>query len=130
MAVEFNTRFLYRDHTDAARESHLTAHSQRYLDANRRFLRKAKDRGVMIAIGSDAHSPKDQGGAFTTVLAVLDELDINQIVFPRAGPLRRAALGVFREPEPAPAPAPDPVPEPQRPHERWAGTADGASPEP
>ena len=98
MAVEFNTRFLYRDHTDEEK--------QRYLAANKRFLRKAKARGVGIAIGSDAHSPKDQGGAFETVLALLDELDINEIVFPLGGSLRRVALRVERKPEPEPAPAP------------------------
>jgi HisJ family histidinol phosphate phosphatase len=121
MAVEFNTRFLYRDHTDDEK--------RRYIDANKRFLRKAKDRGVMIAIGSDAHSPKDQGGAFSTVLDVLDELDINEIVFPLAGTLRRVALRVVREPEPEPPPAPptpEPVAEPQRAHERTAAPADGA----
>lgn len=122
MAVEFNTRFLYRDHTDEER--------QRYLDANKRFLRKAKDRGVMIAIGSDAHSPKDQGGAFSTVLEVLDELDINEIVFPLAGTLRRVALRVVREPEPEPPPAPEPVPEPQRAHERAVPAGDTAAAEP
>jgi len=122
MAVEFNTRFLYRDHTEDEQ--------RRYVQANKRFLRKAKDRGVMIAIGSDAHSPKDQGGAFTTVLEVLDELEINEIVFPLAGTLRRVALRVVREPEPEPppAPAPEPVPEPQRAHERAA--SDGAAAEP
>jgi HisJ family histidinol phosphate phosphatase len=121
MAVEFNTRFLYRDHTDEEK--------QRYIDANKRFLRKARDRGVMIAIGSDAHSPKDQGGAFSTVLDVLDELEINEIVFPLAGTLRRVALRVVREPEPEPpAPAPEPVPEPQRAHERGAASDGAAEP--
>ena len=121
MAVEFNTRFLYRDHSDEEK--------QRYIDANKRFLRKARDRGVMIAIGSDAHSPKDQGGAFSAVLDVLDELEINEIVFPLAGTLRRVALRVVREPEPEPppAPAPEPVPEPQRAHERVAAATDGAA---
>ena len=121
MAVEFNTRFLYRDHSDDEK--------RRYIEANKRFLRKAKDRGVMIAIGSDAHSPKDQGGAFATVLEVLDELDINEIVFPLAGTLRRVALRVVREPEPEPPPAPpapEPVAEPQRAHERVPAAADGA----
>jgi HisJ family histidinol phosphate phosphatase len=120
MAVEFNTRFLYRDHSDEEK--------RRYIDANKRFLRKAKDRGVMIAIGSDAHSPKDQGGAFATVLEVLDELDVNEIVFPLAGTLRRVALRVVREPEPEPPPAPEP--EPQRAHERVAAASDGAAAEP
>ncbi|HEX3466825.1 MAG TPA: hypothetical protein VHT05_01865 [Candidatus Elarobacter sp.] len=103
MAVEFNTRFLYRDHTDEEK--------QRYLDANRRFLRKAKLRGIGIAVGSDAHSPKDQAGAFDVVLQVLDELEVNEIVFPLAGSLRRVALRVVREPEPEPVPEPPP-PEP------------------
>ena len=106
MAVEFNTRFLYRDHSDEQK--------RRYLDANRRFLRKAKERGVGIAIGSDAHSPKDQGGAFDIVLDVLDELEINEIVFPLGGQLRRVALRVVREPEPEPVPEPPPPPEPVR----------------
>src|SRR5579884_2903678 len=100
MAIEFNTRFLYREHTDEEKA--------RYLEANKRLLRKARDRGVGIAIGSDAHSPKDQGGAFETVLAVLDELDINEIVFPLAGSLRRVALRIVREPEPEPAAAAEP----------------------
>ncbi len=100
MAIEFNTRFFYRDYTDDEKD--------RYLAANKRFLRKAKDRGVQIAIGSDAHSPRDQGGAFEVVLSVLDELDINEIVFPMGGQLRRVALRVVREPEPPAPPAPEP----------------------
>ncbi|MBV9407195.1 MAG: hypothetical protein JO164_00110 [Candidatus Eremiobacteraeota bacterium] len=102
MAVEFNTRFLYREHTDEEKA--------RYLEANKRFLRKARDRGIGIAIGSDAHSPKDQGRAFDVVLNVLDELDINEIIFPLGGLLRRVALRVAREPEPEPLPEPVPVP--------------------
>ena len=119
MAVEFNTRFLYRDHTDEEK--------RRYVEANKRFLRKAKERGIMIAIGSDAHSPKDQGGAFATVLEVLDELDVNEIVFPLAGKLARVALRVVREPEPEPPPAPEPAPEPHRAHERTPASADAAA---
>ncbi|MGD0052842.1 MAG: hypothetical protein ABSD03_13655, partial [Vulcanimicrobiaceae bacterium] len=94
MAVEFNTRFLYRDHPEEEK--------QHYLNVNARLLRKAKERGVGIAIGSDAHSPRDQGGAFDIVLQVLDDLEINEIVFPLAGVLRRVALRVVREPEPEP----------------------------
>jgi HisJ family histidinol phosphate phosphatase len=104
MAVEFNTRFLYRDHPEEEKA--------RYLAANTRLLRKAKERNVGIAIGSDAHSPRDQGGAFETVLAVLDELDINELVFPLGGLLRRVALRIVREPEPEPPPViaePEPV---------------------
>lgn len=102
MAIEFNTRFLYRDHPDEEKD--------RYLRANRRLLRKAKERGVLIAIGSDAHSPRDQGNGFEIVLQVLDQLDINELVFPLAGSLRRVALRVVREPEPPPEPEPVPVP--------------------
>src|SRR6202011_2096338 len=106
MAIEFNTRFFYRDHE--------TEEKDRYLEANKRLLRKARDRGVAIAIGSDAHSPKDQGGAFDVVLHVLDSLDINEIVFPMGGVLRRVALRVVREPEPEPEPVPEPPPEPPK----------------
>jgi HisJ family histidinol phosphate phosphatase len=102
MAVEFNTRFLYRDHTDEEK--------QRYIDANRRLLRKAKERGIGIAIGSDAHSPRDQGNGFVTVLGVLDELEINELVFPIGGRLARVALRYVKPPEPEPAPLPPPEP--------------------
>ncbi len=129
MAIEFNTRFFYRDHSNEEKD--------RYLDANQRLLRKAKARGVQIAIGSDAHSPKDQGGAFEVVLHVLDALDINEIVFPLGGQLRRVALRVFREPEPEPvpeAPAPEPQPvaqaaaEPARPVRKARATAASTRP--
>jgi len=103
MAVEFNTRFLYRDHS--------AEEKLRYLDANRRLLRKAKERGIGIAIGSDAHSPRDQGNAFETVLGVLDELEINELIFPIGGRLARVALRYVKPPEPEPAPPPPP-PEP------------------
>lgn len=103
MAVEFNTRFLYRDHPEDQK--------RRYLDANRRLLRKAKERGIGIAIGSDAHSPRDQGNGFVEVLEVLDELEINELVFPIGGRLARVALRYVKPPEPEPAPPP-PAPEP------------------
>jgi len=99
MAVEFNTRFLYRESTSAAERA-------KYLAANTRLLRKAKERGIGIAIGSDAHSPRDQGGEFATVLGVLDQLEINEIVFPIAGRLLRVALRVIKPPEPVPEPEP------------------------
>jgi len=108
MAIEFNTRFLYRDHPDEEKD--------RYLRANSRLLKKAKERGVQIAIGSDAHSPRDQGNGFEIVLQILDSLDINELVFPLGGSLRRVALRVVREPEPEPVPEPVPVaaaPEPK-----------------
>ena len=89
MAVEINTRFLYRDHPEEQRE--------RYKAANLRLLRKAKAKGVGIAVGSDAHSPKDQGAAFDQVLALLDEAEINELVFPIAGRLARVALRATKE---------------------------------
>jgi histone H1/5 len=119
MAIEFNTRFLYRDHPDEEKD--------RYMTANRRLLRKAKERGVQIAIGSDAHSPRDQGNGFEIVLGVLDELDINELVFPLGGSLRRVALRVVREPEPEPPPPP---PEPvvvAKPARATAAAANGAA---
>ncbi|MFN2461405.1 MAG: hypothetical protein ABR591_12070 [Candidatus Velthaea sp.] len=102
MAIEFNTRFLYRDNADEEK--------QKYLRAYERLLKKAKARNIGIAVGSDAHSPKDQGGAFTTVLDVLDACEINEIVFPLAGRLARVALRVERKPEPEPPPPPPPPP--------------------
>ncbi len=93
IAIEVNTRFLYREHTPEEKE--------RYLAAHRRLLRKCKARNVGVAIGSDAHSPKDQGRAFNTILALLDECEINEIVFPIAGRLARVALRVERKSEPA-----------------------------
>ena len=103
MAIEFNTRFLYRDHPEEQK--------QKFLNSYARLLRKAKAKSVGIAVGSDAHSPKDQGGAFETVLDVLDDCEINEIVFPLAGRLARVALRVEKkpEPEPPPPPAPEPV---------------------
>ena len=89
MAIEINTRFLYRDHPDGEKA--------RFLAANKRLAAKARAAGVPIAIGSSAHSPRDQGGAFDRVLAILDELDINEIVFPVGGSLRRVALRATKE---------------------------------
>jgi len=89
LAVEINTRFLYRDHSDDRKK--------KYLDANARLIRKAKARGVGIAIGSDAHSPRDQGNAFDVVLKMLDDAKVNEIVFPVGGRLARVALRATRE---------------------------------
>ncbi|MGH7737544.1 MAG: hypothetical protein ACREMP_06725 [Candidatus Tyrphobacter sp.] len=89
LAIELNTRFLYRDHTDEQRK--------KYLDAYRRLLKKAKAKGVRIAIGSDAHSPKDQGSAFDVVLKLLDDCGINELAFPVNGRLPRVALRATRE---------------------------------
>jgi HisJ family histidinol phosphate phosphatase len=89
LAVEINTRFLYREHPDDRKK--------KYLDANARLIRKARARGVGIAIGSDAHSPKDQGNGFDIVLKLLDDARVNEIVFPVAGRLARVALRATRE---------------------------------
>jgi HisJ family histidinol phosphate phosphatase len=89
IAVEINTRFLYRDHSDESKK--------KYLDANARLIRKAKARGVGIAIGSDAHSPRDQGSAFDVILKLLDDAGINELVFPVGGRLARVALRATRE---------------------------------
>ena len=43
---------------------------QDYYDLTAAYLVKAKAKGVMIAVGSDAHSPRDQGGAFDIVLVI------------------------------------------------------------
>ena len=85
LAIEINTRFLYRDHPEDRKK--------KYLEANARLARKAKARGVGIAVGSDAHSPKDQGNAFDVILKLLDDARINELVFPVARPIsqRRAA---------------------------------------
>jgi len=89
IAVEINTRFLYRDHPEDRKK--------KYLEANARLIRKAKARGVGLAIGSDAHSPKDQGNAFDVVLGLLDDAHVNELVFPVAGRLARVALRATRE---------------------------------
>jgi HisJ family histidinol phosphate phosphatase len=89
LAIEVNTRFLYRDHPEDRKK--------KYLEANARLVRKAKARGVGIAIGSDAHSPKDQGHGFDVVLKLLDDARVNEIVFPVAGRLARVALRATRE---------------------------------
>src|SRR5580700_8787642 len=89
LAIELNTRFLYRDHPEDRRK--------KYLEANARLVRKARARGVGIAVGSDAHSPKDQGNAFDVVLKLLDDAKINEVVFPVGGRLARVALRATRE---------------------------------
>ena len=89
MAVEINTRFLYRDNPEDQK--------QKYIDAISRLMRKAHARGVGIAIGSAAHSPKDQGNGFEIVLPLLDAFKINEVVFPVAGRLARVVLRATRE---------------------------------
>ncbi|MGZ3561157.1 MAG: hypothetical protein ACXVAS_04875 [Vulcanimicrobiaceae bacterium] len=89
MAIEINTRYLYRENFDDLKEKLRIA----YL----RLLKKAKEKNVGIAIGSDAHSPKDQGNGFDQVLRMLDEAEINEIVFPVGGRLARVALRATKE---------------------------------
>jgi HisJ family histidinol phosphate phosphatase len=88
-AIEINTRFIYRDNP--------AEQKQKYRDALLRLMKKAKNKGVGIAVGSDAHSPKDQGGAFEIILKLLDEAKINELVFPVAGRLARVALRATKE---------------------------------
>ena len=89
LAIEVNTRFLYRDNPADLKK--------KYLEANARLIRKAKALGVGIAIGSDAHSPKDQGNGFDVALKMLDDAKVNEIVFPVGGRLARVALRATRE---------------------------------
>ena len=107
VAIEINSRYVYKHYVgdDAQLEKFRAAHV--------RLLRKAKEKNVEIAVGSDAHSPKDQGRAFDAVLAILDEVEINEIAFPIGGRLARVALRATEEimkqyapPEPEPVPAP------------------------
>jgi len=91
LAVEINSRFFYKHY--AGDDEQLA----RYRAAHLRLLRKAGEKGVMIAVGSDAHSPKDQGAGFDEVLALLDEANINEIAFPINGRLARVALRATEE---------------------------------
>jgi len=89
IAVEINTRFLYRDNPEDRK--------QKYRDALLRLMRKARSKGVGIAVGSDAHSPKDQAASFDIVLKLLDEAKINELVFPVNGRLAIVALRATKE---------------------------------
>jgi HisJ family histidinol phosphate phosphatase len=91
MAIELNTRFFYHHYADDE------SNKRKYRNANLRLLRKAKARGIGIAVGSDAHSPKDQGGAFDVALEILDKAGINEIVFPVDGRMARVALRATEE---------------------------------
>ncbi|MGH7708436.1 MAG: hypothetical protein ACREM8_07630, partial [Vulcanimicrobiaceae bacterium] len=98
MAVELNTRYLYRAEDPAK--------LAQYRAANLRFARKAKAKGVGIAIGADAHSPKDQASCFDEALKILDEAEINELAFPIGGRLARVALRVTKEQLERAAPVP------------------------
>ncbi len=89
MAVEINSRFLYRESDEEQRS--------KLIDAYKRLMRKAKAKGVGIAIGSDAHSPRDQGGGFETILQMLDACEINELLFPVGGRLLRLVLRATKE---------------------------------
>lgn len=89
LAIEINSRFLYREGPDDQK--------RRYLDAYRRLIRKAKAKGVGLAVGSDAHSPKDQGAGFAQILRLLDEARVNELIFPLAGRMARVALRATKE---------------------------------
>jgi HisJ family histidinol phosphate phosphatase len=91
MAVEINSRYLYKHY--AGDEAQL----ERFRSVHLRLMRKAKDKGVLVATGSDAHSPKDQAGAFGAILQMLDEAEINEIAFPINGRLARVALRATEE---------------------------------
>jgi HisJ family histidinol phosphate phosphatase len=112
-AIEVNSRIFYRTYVP---EEQAQEQRQRYFDVHLRLLQKAKAKGVMISVGSDAHSPRDQGGGFDAVLEMLDGADINEVAFPTNGRIARVALRVTEEllrpslPEPpplAPPPAED-----------------------
>jgi HisJ family histidinol phosphate phosphatase len=92
MAIEINTRAFYRSYAPDEE-----AQRRKYREANLRLLRKAKAKGVAIAIGSDAHSPRDQGGGFEIVLEMLDAADVNEIAFPVNGRMARVALRATEE---------------------------------
>jgi HisJ family histidinol phosphate phosphatase len=89
IAIELNSRSFYRDQSE---EQH-----RRYREANARLLKKAKAAGVLVAVGSDAHSPRDQGHAFDIVLEMLDEAEINELAFPIGGRFARVALRASKE---------------------------------
>ena len=91
MAVEVNSRYLYKYYVGD------DAQLEKFRNVHLRLMRKAKAKGVMVAVGSDAHSPRDQGGAFEAVLALLDEADINEIAFPLNDRLARVALRATEE---------------------------------
>jgi HisJ family histidinol phosphate phosphatase len=65
IAVEFNTRLLYREASRALRSDYVAAH--------RRLLQKAEKKGVRVVLGSDAHRPADQGVAFDVAVELMLE---------------------------------------------------------
>jgi HisJ family histidinol phosphate phosphatase len=112
LAIEVNSRIFYRTYVP---EEQAADQRQRYFDVHLRLLRKAKAKGVGIAVGSDAHSPRDQGAGFDAVLQMLDAAEINEIAFPVNGRMARVALRateeLLRPPQPEPVAAPPPAAE-------------------
>uniref|UniRef100_E6PG61 Putative Histidinol-phosphatase n=1 Tax=mine drainage metagenome TaxID=410659 RepID=E6PG61_9ZZZZ len=90
IAIEINLRFFYREGVAPEQRDLMLA-------AYTRLMRKASAAGVSIAIGSDAHSPKDQGNGFDRIIEILRELEINEVVFPIGGRLAKVALRASRE---------------------------------
>jgi len=90
IAVELNSRIFYRSDNSQLHHEHITAY--------RRLLEKAKQQRVPIAVGSDAHSPRDQGRGLEILLPLLDEAGINELAFPIAGRLARVALRIAPPP--------------------------------
>lgn len=83
LAVEFNTRFLYRSDSSSQKDC--------YMEAHRRLLGKAKRSGVRIALGSDAHGPSDQGRGFEAALALVQKCGCSELLIGKS-----PALGVIR----------------------------------
>jgi HisJ family histidinol phosphate phosphatase len=79
LCVEFNTRILYKEHSEPRKEA--------YLNAHRRLLRKTRTAGVRIALGSDAHAVTHQGGCFDRALELLAEYGIDDVAFPELTPV-------------------------------------------
>ena len=101
-AIEVNARIFYRTYVEEAAGGEAPgqaaqAQRQRYFDVHLRLLEKAKARGVAISVGSDAHSPRDQGNGFDAVLQMLDAAEINEIAFPINGRMARVALRATEE---------------------------------
>ena len=124
MAVEVNTRYIYKYFVDDE------AQLAKFRAVHLRLMRKAKAKGVTIAVGSDAHSPKDQGAEFDQVLAMLDEADINEIAFPINGRIARVALRATEEilRQQSALAAPPPLPPPPPPPPRIEPVAEAAPP--
>ena len=90
LAVEVNTRFLYRNHPEERKKRESSRPTPGWCE-------RRKPAASDFAIGSDAHSPKDQGNAFDQALKLLDDARVNELVFPVGGRLSAVALRATRE---------------------------------